>query len=153
LSAADGLVRVDANVLQLGKRQFYTETFNNEIFLSDILGILDGSLSIKDVTEAILALHGGSTTNLRVQMPYTATIGNQVFEKGSYFDTGLDVPRGALLPLGMAVSISRWRVRVGITCAACHATVDPDSGKVIEGAPNQNLNAGLLLAFGTNSAA
>lgn len=79
------------------------------------------------------------------------TIGDRVFPKGSYLDTGLDVPHGALVPLGMSLSVSRWRMRVGITCALCHATVDAETGKVIEGAPNQDLNSGLLLALATNS--
>ncbi len=60
---------------------------------------------------------------------------------------------GALFPLGMAISVSGFHIRVGITCAACHATVDPKTKKVVEGAPNQDLNAGLLLALATNSAA
>ncbi|MBV8896136.1 MAG: hypothetical protein JO051_06480 [Acidobacteriaceae bacterium] len=151
--AQPGAVKVDDALLRLGRNQFYKETFDNEIFLTDIVGILDGPLRITNVTKAVLALHGGWTTNLRVEVPETITIGGRTLTKGSYFDTGLDVPRGALVPMGMSVSISRWRIRVGITCAACHSTVDPQSGKVIEGAPNQDLNAGLLLALGTNSAA
>jgi hypothetical protein len=153
LSPKNGAVKIDDALLQLGRREFYKETFGNQIFLSDVVGILNGPLRVTNVTKAILALHGGATTNLRVEVPESVTIGNRTFEKGSYFDTGLDVPRGALLPLGMSMSVSGWRVRVGITCAACHATVDPASGKVIEGAPNQDLNAGLLLALGTNSSA
>jgi hypothetical protein len=153
LSSSNGAVKVDDGLLKLGRRAFYKETFGNEVFLTDIVGILDGPLHITSVSTAILALHGRATTNLRVEVPETVTIGGRVFQKGSYLDTGLDVPRGALVPLGMSFSVSRWHIRVGITCAACHATVDPDSGKVIEGAPNNDLNAGLLLALGTNSAA
>lgn len=137
VSATAGCVKVDDKLLRLGREQFYKETFGNEIFLTDIVGILDGPLEITNVTKAVLGLYGGSTTNLRVEMPYTARIGGRTFEKGSYFDTGLDVPRRALLPMGLAVSVSHWKIRVGITCAACHSTVDPESGKVIEGAPNQ----------------
>lgn len=148
-----GAVKVDDSLLRFGREQFYKATFENEIFLTDVVGILDGPLRITNVTKAILALHGGWTTNLRVEVPYTVTIGGRTFAKGSYFDTGLDVSRGALVPMGMSVSVSRWHIRVGITCAACHSTVDRQSGKVIEGAPNQDLNAGLLLALGTNSAA
>lgn len=151
-SAADGLVRIDDRFLGLGRSAFYKETFGNELFLSDVLGVLDGPLGVINVTKAVLALNGQGTTNLRVEVPGTVTIGGHTFEKGSYFDTGLDVPRRALFPLGMAISISGFRVRVGITCAACHATVDRVTKKVVEGAPNQDLNAGLLLALGTNSA-
>lgn len=148
-----GVVRIDEALLQLGRKAFYKETFNNEIFLSDVIGILDGPLRVTNVTKAILALNGEGTTNLRVKVPETVVVGRRKFEKGSYFDTGLDVPRGAIVPLGMAISISDWKIRAGITCAACHATVDPETKKVVEGAPNQDLNAGLLIALGTNSAA
>ncbi|MFL6446220.1 MAG: electron transport protein [Bryobacteraceae bacterium] len=153
LSPADGAVKVDDALLKLGRSSFYKETFGNEVFLTDVVGILDGPLRLNNVTKAILALRGGWTTNLRVEVPETVRIGDRTFQKGSYFDTGLDVPRGALLPLGMTVAVSQWRVRVGITCALCHATVDGQSGKVIEGAPNQDFAAGLLLALATNSAA
>lgn len=153
LSPGNGAVKVDEALLRLGRRSFYEETFGNERFLTDVVGILNGPLRISNVTKAILALHGGATTNLRVEAPETVKIGNKTFGKGSYFDTGLDVPRGALVPLGMAISVSGLRIRAGITCALCHATVDAETGKVVEGAPNQDFNAGLLLALGTNSAA
>ncbi len=153
LSPANGAVKMDDEVLKLGRRSFYRETFGNEVFLTDVVGILDGPLRLNNVAKAVLALRGGWTTNLRVEVPETVRIGDRTFEKGSYFDTGLDVPRGALVPLGMAMSVSGWRVRAGITCALCHATVDAQSGKVIEGAPNQDFNAGLLLALATNSSA
>ncbi len=45
-----------------------------------------------------------------------------VSEKGSCFDTGLDVPRGEWMALGMSISISHRRIRVGITwgCVSRH---------------------------------
>lgn len=153
LAPANGAVKVDEALLKLGRTSFYKETFGNEIFLTDVMGILDGPLRLNNVTKAVLALRGGWTTNLRVEVPQTVRIGDRTFPKGSYFDTGLDVPRGALVPLGMALSVSGWQIRAGITCALCHATVDAQTGKVIEGAPNQDFNAGLLLALATNSAA
>lgn len=152
LSPRNGAVKIDDALLRLGRKAFYKETFGNEIFLTDVVGILNGPLRVSNVMRAILALKGGSTTNLRVPVLETVTIGNRVFPKGSYFDTGLDVPRGALVPLGMSLSIYGFRIRAGITCALCHATVDAGTGKVIEGAPNRDLNAGLMLALATNSA-
>ncbi|MBV9085749.1 MAG: hypothetical protein JOZ62_24000 [Acidobacteriaceae bacterium] len=153
LSPKNGRVRIDERLLRLGRKTFYKETFGNEIFLTDVVGILDGPLRIGNVIEAVLALKAQGTTNLRVKVPETVKIGGRTFQRGSYFDTGLDVPSGAMTPLGMAISVSGWKIRVGITCAACHATVDPETKRVVEGAPNQDLNAGLLLALGTNSAA
>ncbi|MDQ1473977.1 MAG: hypothetical protein QOJ99_5457 [Bryobacterales bacterium] len=152
LSPANGAVKIDEALLRLGRISFYKETFGNEIFLTDVMGILDGALRLTNVARAVFALHGEGTTNLRVEVPENITVGGRSFLKGSYFDTGLDVPPGALAPLGMAVVIKGARIRVGITCALCHAAVDPETKKVIEGAPNQDLNAGLLLALATNSA-
>lgn len=151
--AKNGGVHVNAATLRLGRRSFYRETFKNEVFLTDVMGIIDGPLRLTNVAKAVLALGGKGTTNLRVEVPATVKIGGRTFAKGSYFDTGLDVARGAFAPLGMAISVKAGKVRVGITCAACHARVDSETGKVIEGAPNQDLNAGLLLALATNSAA
>src|SRR4051794_5868336 len=95
----NGSVRVDESLLQLGRKAFYKETFNNEIFLTDVVGILDGPLRMTNVTKAILALKGEGTTNLRVEVPETVTIGKRTFQKGDYFNTGLDVPRDAMVPL------------------------------------------------------
>jgi hypothetical protein len=40
-----------------------------------------------------------------------------------------------------------------VTCAACHVAVDPQTGRVIEGPANPDLNMGLILALAPNSAA
>ncbi|HEY9845232.1 MAG TPA: hypothetical protein V6D03_03455 [Candidatus Caenarcaniphilales bacterium] len=53
----------------------------------------------------------------------------------------------------MRASIAQGKLRVGITCAACHSAVDSRTGRVLEGAPNNDLDSGLILAFATNSAA
>jgi hypothetical protein len=47
----------------------------------------------------------------------------------------------------------RGGLKVGISYMACHATVDPQTKMVIKGAPNSDLNAGLIMALATNSAA
>ena len=44
LAAQNGAVKVDDALLRLGRRAFCKETFGNEIFLSDVMGILDGPL-------------------------------------------------------------------------------------------------------------
>src|SRR3954449_712425 len=41
LSPANGAVRVDDALLKLGRSSFYKETFGNEVFLTDVVGILD----------------------------------------------------------------------------------------------------------------
>jgi len=145
-------VKVDDRLLKMGKTAFYKETFGNEIFLTDIMGILDGPLTFGNLMKAIIALHGEGTSNLRVELASDFKAGGRVFHKGEKIDTGIDVPKGAYAPLGMPIRYDHGRVRVGISCAACHATVDRLSKNVIEGAPNNDLNLGLMMAFASNTA-
>jgi hypothetical protein len=149
----DGSIKVDENLLKLGREVFYKETFGNEVFLTDIMGIVDGPLTIGNIAKAIAALRGEGTTNLRVELAEDIKIGDRLYKKGEKIDTGIDVPKGAYAPLGMPVSWKDGKVKVGISCAACHATVDPDTKTVVEGAPNNDLNAGLIMALATNSTA
>ncbi len=148
----DDVQEIDQDMLNLGREVFYEETFGNEVFLTDIVGMIDGPFTITNVTKAILALGGKGTNNLQVELASDITLGDKTFKKGEKVNTGIDVAEGSLVPLGLPVSISHGRIRVGISCAACHATFDPDTKKVIEGAPNADLNGGLLLALSTNSA-
>lgn len=139
--------------LRTGREAFYKETFGNEVFLTDIMGIVNGPLTIGSIAKAILKLQGEGTTNLRVTLAKDAVIGGKKFKKGERIDTGIDVPKGAYAPLGMPVKWSKGKLKVGISCAACHATVDSSTKKVVEGAPNRDLNAGLLMGLATNSSA
>ncbi|PMC39164.1 hypothetical protein CJ195_04300 [Bacillus sp. UMB0899] len=66
-------------------------------------------------------------------------------------DTGLDVPKGALVPLGVKIRYEDGHVKAGISCVVCHASVN-DQKEVIHGIPNKDLNIGLIVALGTNSA-
>ncbi len=153
LSPSSGAVPITERLVSIGRTAFYEQTFGNEVFLSEVVGILSGPLSAKAMLRAIVALHGAGTDNLVVELDGDATVGGRAFYAGNRIETGLDVPAGWKVPLGMAVRLSRGRVEAGITCAACHSTVDVHSGRVIEGAPNADLNAGLLLALAPNSAA
>lgn len=153
LSPSNGAVPIDEAVLAKGRRAFYTETYRNELFLTDVVGFLDGPLDLWAFAKALALLAGRGTTNLQVALSKDADIAGRAFHAGDVVDTDLDVPRGAFLPLGLKLFSSHGRIRVGVTCALCHAAVDRASGKVVEGAPNADFQAGLLLAMGTNSAA
>ncbi|WP_243633376.1 electron transport protein [Paenibacillus xerothermodurans] len=153
LTPHNGAVAIDEKLLKLGRDTLYKETFSNEVFLTDIMGIVDGPFTITNMAKAIVQLKGAGTTNLQVELAEDVTLGDRSYKKGEKVDTGIDVPKGVYAPLGMPVKFSRGQLRVGISCMACHATVDPDTKMVIEGAPNADLNAGLLMALATNSAA
>jgi hypothetical protein len=153
LSPAAGAIRVDGALVSAGRDIFYRETFGNEVFLSDILGILDGGLSPLGYASAIAALAGRGTTDLRVRLSRDLRVGDRIWRAGETVPTGLDVPKGEWLPLGIRLFYDRGAVRVGVTCALCHARVDAATGRVVEGAPNTDLNVGLLLALAGNPAA
>jgi hypothetical protein len=153
LSPANGTVAIDAAVIARGREAFYRETFGDEVFLTDVMGMLDGGLTPFEVVRAVAALKGAPTTNLRVRMARDVTIGERTYRKGEEVPTGLDVPKGGAFIIGIKSFYDRGHLRMGITCALCHAAVDPESGKVVEGAPNADLNAGLLMALAKNSSA
>ena len=153
LSPENGAVEVSQDLVDFGRRVFYTETFGNEVFQTDVAGALNGPINLKTMTKAIAKLAGKHTTNLQIPIDQEVTIGKRNFPAGTLLNTGLDVPAGSLLPLGMRAFLSEGKLRVGITCALCHGAVDAQSGRIIEGAPNVDLDSGTILAFATNSAA
>lgn len=153
LAPDKGAVAIDTALVKRGREAFYRETFGNEVFLSDVMGMLDGGLTPYEVARALLLLKGEGTGNLQVRMARDVTVGDRTWKKGELVPTGLDVPRGSPFILGIRTFYDRGHLRMGITCALCHAAVDPASGKVVEGAPNTDLNAGLLMALASNASA
>lgn len=153
LASENGAVEVTDDLIRLGRDAFYRETFGNEYFFTDVVGAIDGPINLISMSRAILALKGKPTTNLQITLDQAVTVGGKEFPAGTVLNTGLDVPKDSLLPLGMVVSKKGAKVRVGLSCAVCHATVDPETGKVLEGAANIDVDTGLLQAFATNSAA
>ncbi|PHM07019.1 hypothetical protein [Nostoc sp. 'Peltigera malacea cyanobiont' DB3992] len=101
------------------------------------------------VGQAIAKLGGKHTTNLRIPINEDVTIGGRTFKAGTFLNTGLDVPANSLVPLGMRASLTKGKLRFGITCALSHATLDNKTGRILEGAPNNDVNTGLVLAFAT----
>ncbi|WP_228054494.1 hypothetical protein [Gloeocapsopsis crepidinum] len=153
LSPENGAVEVSEELVDLGRKAFYLETFGNEYLFTDVIGILDGPLNIGSLSKAILALGGKPTTNLQVTLDEDVTVGNRTFSAGTVLNTGIDVPKGSLFPLGIRSFLDRGKVRVGVTCALCHAAVSSETGRVLEGAPNNDVDTGLIIAFASNSAA
>lgn len=153
LAPASGAVAIDAALVARGREAFYRETFGNEVFLTDVMGMLDGGITPYEVARAIVGLAGQGTSNLQVRMARDVTVGDRVWKAGELVPTGLDVARGSAFILGIRAFYDRGHLRMGITCALCHAAVDPASGKVVEGAPNTDLNAGLMMALASNSTA
>jgi hypothetical protein len=152
LTPAHGAVEIGEETLRLGREAFYRETYGNELFATDILGMFDGALSRWEFAKAILGARGNGTANLQVRTGRNVIIDGREIPKGTLIPTGLDVPKGAWAPMGMKMKYQRGRVLSGVTCAACHSAWDPASGLVVEGAPNIDINIGHLLALASNSA-
>jgi hypothetical protein len=138
--------------IDFGKEMFFKDSFGNEVFFSDIMGLFDGPFTIANITEAILKLNGEGTSNLKVEAAQSFKSGDISIKKGDVFETGLDVAKGSYIPLGIKFVVDEGRVKAGVSCAACHASVD-QKGNVQPGAPNNDLNIGLTLAMATNSSA
>ncbi|CRK81804.1 electron transport protein [Neobacillus massiliamazoniensis] len=153
LDPKNGAIKIDENLLRLGKQAFREETFGNEVFLTDILGFVNGPITVEKLKKAIKELNGEGTTNLKVELAKTVTIGDKTFIKGEKVDTGLDVEKGSNKILGVPFIESEGKTKVGVSCIACHATVDPKTGTMMEGAINTDANFGLLLALSSNTTA
>ncbi|MEC4813885.1 MAG: di-heme oxidoredictase family protein [Scytonema sp. PMC 1069.18] len=153
LSPGRGAVEVTEDLINLGRKAFYQETFGNEYLFTDVVGILDGPINLGSIAKAVLALNGEPTTNLQVPIDRDITVGDRTFKAGTVLNTGLDVPKDSLFPLGIVARIKHAKPRVGITCALCHAAVSEETGRILEGAINTNINLGPLIAMASNSAA
>ncbi|HLH10554.1 MAG TPA: cytochrome C oxidase Cbb3 [Methylovirgula sp.] len=149
LSPEAGAVPVNPDLVRLGRDSFYRETYGNEYFITDVLGLLNGGLSVFEVVKATALLAGRGTDDLKIRLARDMVIGDRLIEKGTLISTGIGVPKGGVFPLGTRVIYDRGTIRIGITCALCHSAVN-ENGKVIEGAPNRKLNAGFLLALASN---
>ncbi|MCA1991301.1 MAG: hypothetical protein LDL41_04525 [Coleofasciculus sp. S288] len=56
LSPENGAVEVTEELIDLGRKTFYLETFGNEYLFTDLVGILDGPINLGSLSKAILAL-------------------------------------------------------------------------------------------------
>ncbi|RUT05653.1 hypothetical protein DSM106972_036600 [Dulcicalothrix desertica PCC 7102] len=153
LSPNNGAVKVTEELIDLGRDAFYQESFGNEVLFTDVVGILDGPINLGSIASSVLALKGQGTTNLQVPIDEDITVGNRTFKAGTVLNTGLDVPKGSLFPLGLITHVEKGTIKAGITCALCHATVSEKTGRILEGAINTDINLGPLIAMASNSAA
>jgi len=93
LSPENGAVAVTEELLSLGRKAFYSETFGNEVFQTDVVGALDGPINPVTMTKAIARLGGKHTTNLQIPLDEDVTIGGRSF-KGSGHNYWVDAESG-----------------------------------------------------------
>jgi len=141
-----GAVQITQQLLDSGENIFFNRKIGDTFGLQRVFGFAPGVVRITpEVLKAIVDLHGKPTTNLRITLQKGLKLGSQVYPKGSVIDTGLDIERKALFPVGL-------KLDGNITCALCHVVVSPNS-KRLKGVPNGDLNIRFLIALAPNSAA
>lgn len=135
-----------------GKEIFRSDTFGDEAFWTDVLGMHQVIASAVDPTTAL-------AVGLKVDAEALPPAVVQSIQDGtiSLTDPATTV---ALLKLNAVVGLVGTvelvggvdtLTRVGTTCALCHSTVDdsfsPGIGKRLDGWPNRDLNPGAIIAL------
>jgi len=141
------------DMLEKGKAVFRYETFGDEVFWTDRLQ-LHKAIAGKDaggIGEGLTpkaALDAG----LKVDIDVLPGFAKEAVAKGKILnDVGFTL---TLLKLNAVVGVvanfdGKNLKSIGITCAACHSTVDSNTGigKRLDGWPNQDLNVGAIISM------
>lgn len=151
-AAVPGEPPLDPALVAQGKVIFRNDTFGDEAFWTDTLGMHQVIASAVDPTTAL-------SVGLKVDAEALPPAVVQGIQSGaiSLTDPATTV---ALLKLNAVVGVKGTvesvngkdtLTRVGITCALCHSTVDdsfaPGIGKRLDGWANRDLNPGAIIAL------
>jgi hypothetical protein len=150
----DASIRRNADdMLEKGKAVFRFETFGDEVFWSDKLqlhkaiadrnhGGLGDGLTPKAALEA----------GLKVDLDILPQVLKDQIREGKFLDdpwVTLQLIRANAVVGVVGTFDGDNLVKVGITCASCHSTVDHPSGigSRLDGWPNRDLNVGAVIAM------
>lgn len=144
--------RLDPALVAQGKDIFRNETFGDEVFWTDTLGMHKVIATAVDPTTAL-------SVGLKVDAEALPPEVVQGIQNGS-ISLRSPATTVALLKLNAVVGVrgtveningKATLTRVGITCALCHSTVDDSFsagiGKRLDGWPNRDLNPGAIIAL------
>ncbi len=139
----------DGRVADTGRSVFRFETFGNERFFSDVLG-LDEGLQARGVTPNDLLAAGVQFDGDKLPSDFRRVdVGN-----GSYTDP---LATQRLIEANAVIGLAARQGRIGVTCALCHARADDriatGIGRRMDGVPNTRLAVGEVLAWGARSRA
>jgi hypothetical protein len=139
----------DARVTDAGRSVFRFETFGNERFFSDMLG-LDEGLEARGITPNDLLAAGVQFDGDKLPSDFRRVdVGN-----GSYTDP---LATQRLIEVNAVIGLVARQGRIGVTCALCHAGADDrierGVGRRMDGVPNTRLAVGEVLAWGSRSRA
>ncbi|HEY2852837.1 MAG TPA: hypothetical protein VGJ18_08335 [Gemmatimonadaceae bacterium] len=157
----DARIRANADqMLQEGQRTFRFDTFGDEVYWSDVLGLdraiageKNGGIGAGVSPKAALAL------GLKVDMDaLPAALVAQI--KANQVDLSDPATTVALIKLNSVLGVvgtfdgAGKMTKVGVTCAVCHSTVDdafaPGIGHRLDGFGNRDLNIGAIVAATPN---
>jgi hypothetical protein len=141
-----GAVKITQQLVDQGEKIFFDRKIGDTFGLQRVFGFGQGITKVvPELTVSILKLGGQPTSNLKITLQKDLTLGSQTFPRGTTVSTGLDVPRGGVLPIGL-------KLTGDVTCAVCHVALSP-KGDQLKGFPNGDLGVPLLIALAPNSAA
>ncbi len=127
-----------------GQRIFRFETFGNETFWSDTLRLHEIVQQSVDPTTAL-------SVGLKVDADALPPGILQQADLKSPATTVALLKMNAVVGIQATVDSANHIVRLGITCALCHSTVDnsaaPGIGRRMDGWPNRDLNVGAIVAL------
>lgn len=146
--AAEGSARLDPVLVARGREIFRHDTYGNETFWTD-------TLRIHEVIARAVSPRTALAVGLKVDLERLPPDIRRGIAAGT---VNLDDPATTVALLGLdAVVGLRARVegtrlvRVGVTCALCHSTVDnafaPGIGRRLDGWPNRDLDPGRIIAL------
>lgn len=143
---------LDPQLVAQGKEIFRSDTFGDEIFWTDVLGMHEVIATAVDPTTAL-------AVGLKVDAAALPPAVVQGIQDGSISLTD-PATTVALLKLDAVVGLKGTvetlngvdsLTRVGTTCALCHSTVDdsfaPGIGKRLDGWANRDLDPGAIIAL------
>lgn len=135
--------------MDAGQSVFRYETFGNEKFFSDVLGLDDGFARREIAPNALLAAGVQFDADKLPSDFKQSEVG-----VGSYAE-----PSGTkrLIEANAVIGLVARSGRVGVTCAWCHSRADESVhagvGRRLDGVPNVRLAAGTVLSWGERSRA
>jgi hypothetical protein len=107
-----GAVQITQELLDRGENIFFNRKIGDTFGLQGVLGFGIGVAQIQpELQKAITELQGEPTDNLRITLQKDLKLGSRIYPKGSVVNTGFDIEKGAILPLGLTPDGS-------FTCAA-----------------------------------
>jgi hypothetical protein len=139
----------DLAIREVGQSVFRYETFGNERFYSEILG-LDEGLSRRGITTNTLLATGVQLDGDKLPSEFLlVNVGDGVYGDPS--------ATRRLIEANAVIGLVVRGGRVGITCALCHSRADDrihlGVGRPMDGVPNTRLRVGELMAWGERSRA